>query len=334
MPQISVIVPVYKVEPFLRRCVDSILEQTLDDFELILVDDGSPDGCPAICDEYARKDSRVVVIHQKNGGLSVARNAGIDWVFANSDSQWLSFVDSDDWVHPEYLSRLHGEAIAQNADLVFCTLTAFIDDNAGYREIPFWGKPSCDVRSGHEILAEATANRKGLLSGHQVIACNKIYRKHVFSDLRFPVGQVHEDEAIAHRVIGRCDRVAGICDSLYYYRQHAESIMSAQNGIYRNLCISLAYGDRIQYYQEKQIAVSDELFYRYWSTLMWNYYQFSKERRCADLLKKTRRQMRGLECYYRKTGASPFRKIAVRVFCCMPQLISRVFYASVKLRGG
>ena len=83
---ISVIVPVYKVEPYLRRCVDSILGQTYCDFELILVDDGSPDSCPSVCDDYAAQDSRVHVIHQENGGLSAARNAGIDWAFANSDS--------------------------------------------------------------------------------------------------------------------------------------------------------------------------------------------------------------------------------------------------------
>ena len=96
MPGISVIVPVYKVENFLHRCVDSILAQTFTDFELILVDDGSPDGCGEICDAYAREDSRIHVIHQKNGGLSAARNTGIDWVLENSDSRWLAFVDSDD----------------------------------------------------------------------------------------------------------------------------------------------------------------------------------------------------------------------------------------------
>ena len=103
MPQISVIVPVYKVEAYLARCVDSVLAQTFSDFDLILVDDGSPDNSGAICDEYAEKDPRIVVIHQKNGGLSAARNAGIEWAFAHSNSQWLNFIDSDDWVHPEYL---------------------------------------------------------------------------------------------------------------------------------------------------------------------------------------------------------------------------------------
>ena len=95
---ISVIVPVYKVEPYLRECVDSILNQTFKDFELILVDDGSPDNCPQICDEYAKIDNRIVVIHKENGGLSSARNAGLDYVFANSNSKYISFVDSDDSV--------------------------------------------------------------------------------------------------------------------------------------------------------------------------------------------------------------------------------------------
>ena len=107
MPKISVIVPIYNVEKYLRRCVDSILNQTFSDFELILVDDGSPDNCGKICDEYAVKDRRIVVIHQKNGGLSTARNAGIDWAFVNSNSQYLSFIDRDDWVHPDFLEFLY-----------------------------------------------------------------------------------------------------------------------------------------------------------------------------------------------------------------------------------
>ena len=120
MQKISVIVPVYKVEKYIHRCVDSILGQTYADFELILVDDGSPDNCGAICDEYAAKDSRVVVIHQENGGLSAARNAGIDWAFANSDSQWISFVDSDDWIHPCFLERLWQAARTYRVSISCC----------------------------------------------------------------------------------------------------------------------------------------------------------------------------------------------------------------------
>ena len=110
MANISVIVPVYKVEEFLSRCVDSILCQSYPDFEVILVDDGSPDRCGQMCEDYARQDSRIHVIHQENGGLSAARNSGIDWAFAHSDSRWLAFVDSDDWVHPDFLKVLYETA--------------------------------------------------------------------------------------------------------------------------------------------------------------------------------------------------------------------------------
>ena len=103
MPTISVVVPVYKVEKYLNRCVDSILNQTYKDFELILMDDGSPDKAPEICDDYAKKYDFIHVIHQKNGGLSAARNSGIEWALENSDSEWITFIDSDDWIHPEYM---------------------------------------------------------------------------------------------------------------------------------------------------------------------------------------------------------------------------------------
>ena len=110
MANISVIVPVYKVEEFLSRCVDSILCQSYPDFEVILVDDGSPDCSGQMCEDYARQDSRIHVIHQENGGLAAARNSGIDWTFAHSDSRWLAVVDSDDWVHPDFLKVLYETA--------------------------------------------------------------------------------------------------------------------------------------------------------------------------------------------------------------------------------
>ena len=106
MSTISVIVPTYKVEPCLKECIDSVLNQTFTDFELVLVDDGSPDNCPKICDDYAKKDNRVIVIHKENGGISSARNAGLDYVFANSNSDYISFIDDDDYVDKIFLETL------------------------------------------------------------------------------------------------------------------------------------------------------------------------------------------------------------------------------------
>ena len=334
MPTISVIVPVYKVEKYIHRCVDSILGQTYADFELILVDDGSPDNCGAICDEYAAKDNRVVVIHQQNGGLSAARNAGINWTFANSDSQWLSFIDSDDWIHPEYLQRLLDAAIIGDADMALCTLTAFLEDEQGYREVPFWDKPICCIREGTDILLEATTKREGRLSGHHVIAWNKIYKKFIFSCIRYPLGQVHEDEAVAHRILGCCKRVAAIDDALYYYRQNPESIMHNQAALFHNLCITLAYGDRILLYNEKQICISDTLMFRYWSVLIRYYHHLSTDFRCKQLLPSVKQQMQSVRVCCMHSSMNLIQKAGINIFCCMPLLVSFLFAASVKLRGG
>ena len=125
MAVISVITPIYNTEKLLGRCVDSILNQTFRDFALILVDDGSTDGSGRLCDELAARDSRIVVLHQKNSGVGAARNRGLDWVFANTDSRWITFVDSDDWVHPRMLELLLDAAVSGGTLLSAC----------GYREL-------------------------------------------------------------------------------------------------------------------------------------------------------------------------------------------------------
>lgn len=215
MPQISVIVPVYKVEPYLRRCVDSILGQTFTDFELILVDDGSPDGCPAICDEYARQDDRVLVIHQENGGLSAARNAGIDWAFANSDSQWLTFIDSDDWVHPQYLELLHKAVIHCEVRISMCCLkktdTYEIEN---ITSMPHISKiiPEC---------AYISPNRVGIVA----YACGRLFQKQLFSDIRFPHRKLWEDIFTIPRLLFKTTHIAVVHDNLYYYFMNPGSIL-------------------------------------------------------------------------------------------------------------
>jgi len=116
MPKISVIVPVYNVEKYLAKCIDSILAQTFTDFECILINDGSPDNSPAICDEYAKKDERMKVIHKENGGVSSARNTGLDI----AQGEWITFADSDDWVDENYLELMYSNAIKNNCDLSIC----------------------------------------------------------------------------------------------------------------------------------------------------------------------------------------------------------------------
>lgn len=209
---ISVIVPVYNVEPYLHRCVDSILAQTFTDFDLILVDDGSPDNCPAICDEYAEKDSRVHVIHQENGGLSAARNAGIDWAFANSDSQWLTFVDSDDWIHPEMLERLLNAAQGNGVGISMCYLEDVYEETI---PCPLSIKKAELVKVDN-IYAEQYSSA--------VVACCKLYRKDLFETVRYPVGKINEDLYTTYKLIFQAPYIAVIKSNLYYYYRRTDSI--------------------------------------------------------------------------------------------------------------
>ncbi len=220
MAKISVIVPVYKVEPYIHKCVDSILQQSFRDYDLILVDDGSPDTCPQICDAYVAQDARVAVIHKENGGLSDARNAGIDWAMKHSDSIWLAFVDSDDYLHPDYLMTLYQTALKETADLVICDFIR-VDDKETV------------IEEKHEFIEETTDNKRELftlmINNWRIIpAWNKLYDKKVFSQLRFAFGKIHEDDFAIHSVLWNCNRVALIADGLYYYRIRENSIMKTE----------------------------------------------------------------------------------------------------------
>ena len=213
MAVISVIVPVYKVERYLHRCVSSILQQTFRDFELILVDDGSPDQCPKLCDAYASQDSRVHVIHQRNGGLSAARNTGIDWVFANSDSRWVTFVDSDDWVHPDFLKLLY-----QAAEETLCKLSA-----CGFYDTQ--GQPIPEGQDETVHLLSADDYYCGNFHNNATpAACAKLYHISLFKHLRFPIGKLHEDEFTTYRTVYQVGKIAAVPASLYAYFQNPKGI--------------------------------------------------------------------------------------------------------------
>ena len=167
-PKVSIIVPVYKVEKYLNRCVDSILAQTFTDFECILVDDGSPDGCPAICDEYAKKDNRIKVIHQENKGVSAARNAGLDM----AKGEYILFVDSDDWIDESTVQSLL--MISEDADIIMCGFSIEYEDGTTFQE-----------NSGNKKLEGSDILGEFILDNIRPEACGKLYRLELFSDTRF-----------------------------------------------------------------------------------------------------------------------------------------------------
>lgn len=206
---ISVVVPVYKVEAYLSRCVESILGQSFSDFELILVDDGSPDRCGAYCDAYERKDPRVRVIHQENGGLSAARNSGIDI----AQGQWITFIDSDDWIHPDYLRLLYDGVSSHGVKIAVGRYAQVGDDTA---------------------VDDSAINAKALLVGPEdlwvssrtnaTVAWAKLYHRSLFHELRYPVGKYHEDEYVTYKLLFSCQQVALVDAPIYRYYYNNASI--------------------------------------------------------------------------------------------------------------
>lgn len=328
MELVSMIVPIYKAENYLDQCVRSIVNQTYTNLEIILVDDGSPDGCPAMCDRFSEADQRIKVIHKQNGGLSSARNAGIEI----STGEWLMFIDSDDIVSADMVQKMYDTVQLQGAKVALCGVTAFIDDEDGYREIDFWGLPASGIRDGRAVLQEAIDQKQGKLGGYDVIACNKIYHRSIFARLRFPEGQLHEDEMIAHHVLSSCDKIASIGEPLYYYRQHANSIMGSYN-LLRSFSIAMAYGDRMLLFDRDGYTGNIEpLQKHYWGIVISLYSQFMHDRKCRKLLKKLRHQMKSVKrVYVKSTGTSWRKKMIVLLFCLFPGLFGMLYACFVKL---
>lgn len=208
MPTISVIVPVYKVEAYLDRCVRSVLDQTYTDYEMILVDDGSPDNCGAMCDAWAEKDHRIRVIHKENGGLSDARNAGVK----NSAGEWITFVDSDDYVHPKMLEALYDAVLAHDVKVSICGYAYTYGEPLEAADVAAKVWKPADFYLQHNVNA--------------TVSWGKLYHKDVV--VPFPVGKLHEDEYTTYRVLFGCNKLAVVEAPLYGYFQNASGIMNSK----------------------------------------------------------------------------------------------------------
>lgn len=211
---VSVIVPVYKVEKYIHRCVDSILNQTFRDFELILVDDGSPDRCGAICEEYAAKDSRIHVIHRQNGGLSAARNSGIEWALEHSDSQYLTFIDSDDWVHPQFLELLVYGVQAAGTPVSMVGRSYVTDYDPAFATYEHLPEPV--VYDGEKLFLSREWDFN--------YAWGKLYEKEQFRSLRYPEGKNFEDVFTTYQVLFAVKAIALMDEPLYFYFRNHEGI--------------------------------------------------------------------------------------------------------------
>lgn len=235
MDLISVIVPIYKVEEYLDRCVQSIVDQTYKNLEIILVDDGSPDRCPAMCDEWASKDSRIRVIHKQNGGLSDARNAGMDVACG----EYIAFVDSDDWIHPQFVESLYRAVEEHGAQLAACGVR-FVYSEADTAE-------EQNVALSTAYTAEQALETLILGKGFRAVAWNKLYHRSLLEGERFPVGKYHEDEFFTYKVIGKADKLTFVETEMYFYLQRNSGIMGSVS--LKHLEALDAYKERLDYFR-------------------------------------------------------------------------------------
>ena len=217
---ISIIIPVYNVLPYLRKCFDSVVAQTVPDWEMILVDDGSTDGSGKLCDELAAAEKRAVVIHQRNQGLSQARNAGIQ----RASGDFILFLDSDDSWDPDLLEKLMQESRRSEADLILFPLLQEDEDG---KILPSEAFLSPGLYSGDELLAFLCKENIPDL----ITSVNRLYRRDLWKDLAFPAGKYHEDEFVAHRIYRACSRILVLSGPKYHYLRRQSSITGQINPI-------------------------------------------------------------------------------------------------------
>ncbi|MBB6500972.1 glycosyltransferase family 2 protein [Pedobacter cryoconitis] len=212
-PLVSIIVPVYKVEPYLAICIEDILAQSYPHIEVILVNDGSPDRCGEICEIYALKDHRIHVIHQKNGGVSEARNVGLD----HARGDYIAFVDSDDRVHTQFIALML-QHIGQHK-LLYCSYNLF-DESEGVERKAHLHHGSYDVSIDVDPMEKIADVFKTIF----VVPWNKLYAKCLWDQIRYPVGKIHEDEFVIHELLRAAGPIVHLDLPLYYYRMRKGSI--------------------------------------------------------------------------------------------------------------
>jgi glycosyltransferase involved in cell wall biosynthesis len=328
-PEISIIVPIYNVENYLYKCINSILTQTFTDFELILVNDGSPDNCGEICNEYAMRDPRIKVIHKENKGLSSARNAGI----RSATGKYIGFIDSDDYIGNNMYEILYENAEQFSSDIVVCDVIEVYENKdidlkhhntPGYRVEHF---TNIEVLNQLYLSNDNSLNPMGRGSERWIYAVNKLYKKSLFDSLEYSEGRIYEDEFIIHKVYFNSKKVTSLTAKLYYYVQRENSIMNSPYSI-RKFDRVYALKDRADFFKKmRHTNLHEKAFKCYLEVLFWNYKVARTE------LKDVKEELKNLKKTLNRSTVSlimnPYislkQKIMVLIFMVSPAVY---FYCS------
>lgn len=266
MPKISIIVPIYNVEEYLSTCINSILNQTFKDFELILVNDGSTDNSLEICKYYKDIDDRICIIDKKNGGLSSARNAGLDI----AKGEYIGFVDSDDYIHPQMYEILYRYIRKEKADISLCDFKK-VNGYDNYKLQKYTeNNLNIKIKSYSNIQASEELFRENAITF--IVAWNKLYRRELFDNNRYKLGKRYEDEFIIHKLLYESKKVVYSPIELYFYLKRDNSIMSKSFSL-KNLDALDAYIDRINFFRKhKEVILENKALFMYSQEFLIYYY--------------------------------------------------------------
>lgn len=308
---ISVVVPIYNVEDYLNRCVTSLVNQTYKNLEIILVDDGSPDSCPKICDEWAHKDSRIIVVHKVNGGLSDARNAG----FNVASGELIAFIDSDDWIDIDAFEKMYNRLLEDDSDVVSCGVKWVSEDGSLINEVSVKDEEVFDT---HSAMSEIIVD--GKLKQH---VWNKLYKRKLIEDIPFEKGKYHEDVFWSYQVFGRAQKVSLMKESFYNYVQRSNSIMGESYSVKRLDALD-AMKQRCEFVRVNFPDLYDKALYIYMASCMYHLQLAVHSKQNKDVIRNIIERVG-----YRKTGDPTVglnikSKMWLRLFFCCPLFTSRV----------
>lgn len=320
---ISVIVPVFNVEKYLEKCILSILAQTYKNFELILVDDASPDSCPEICDRYANIDQRIRVLHcKKNGGLSAARNIGIE----AARGKWITFVDSDDWVSQEMLQYLYEGVKKNDAQIAVCDFFRVYENGEST------GESFGNFEGGIFTYEDVVRKFAGDENIWYTIMFGKLFDSTLFKEIRFPQGKLNEDVFVTLKLFKQCRRVCSISRKLYYYVSRNTSIMHKYN-VQSLDGVEAVYGIFKEFYRENRMELLPGVEKLLFARLTTVYKGLSKEDRKQTRVKEMIGCSKETAAILKRGGQMPFRsKVRTELFYRAPGVFFLVenFYSNRK----
>ena len=317
-PLVSIIVPIYKVEEYLDKCVLSLLGQSYSNLEIILVDDGSPDQCGAMCDSWALRDSRIRVIHKENGGLSDARNAGL----AVATGAYICFVDSDDWVSPEYVMAMYQAMVENGAQLAACDVCEVYPD----QEPEVNGSGELRVCTPEEAIGDILKGK-----GFRAVAWNKLYPRAFWENETYPVGKHHEDEFVTYRILGKAQKLVYVDKAHYFYLQRQGSIM--RSFTLKRLDALDAFLERLEYFRQHFPAIyrRDKAIFCTACVTMYCHAQRTGGKDMVPIRKKIRHCRRQIHFTLKELKGYPARDLAmilgsgrcIGLFCAIQNMRNR-----------